>query len=275
MGGMKKSFLSKLLILLAIPVFMIGNLYLSQERLIFTSKPLPESHKYYFKDPFEESLISTKSGSKISLVRFKAQNPKGAVLYFHGKGENIQTFWWLVAKDFTDRGYDVYLFDYPGFGKSKGHLSEDNLLQDSLEIYDFVKKSYSEDQIIIYGRSLGTSFATFVASKNNPKLLILDSPYTSLIDASKAVKPFLPKWLISSVLKFHLPSIQWIENVHSKVVILHGKKDQLIPFSQGEALAVHAKQSHVDVEFVPLEKTDHYTTAYDLTYQQKLDELLK
>jgi pimeloyl-ACP methyl ester carboxylesterase len=100
-------------------------------------------------------------------------------------------------------------------------------------VYDQLALQYSEQHIIVYGRSLGSGFATKVASDNNPRYLILDAPYFSF---KKVIERFLPFLPVRLVLRFQLRTDQWIARVNCHTYILHGTKDWLIPISNSEQL---------------------------------------
>ncbi|MFZ9878151.1 MAG: alpha/beta hydrolase, partial [Chitinophagaceae bacterium] len=90
-----------------------------------------------------------------------------------------------------------------------------------------LEEKYPEDHLIIYGRSLGSGFATKLASDNNPRYLILDAPYFNF---KKVIERFLPVLPVRLVLRYHLRSDQWLPNVRCHTYIIHGTKDRLIPF---------------------------------------------
>jgi len=127
----------------------------------------------------------------------------------------------------------VVLVDYRGFGKSTGKRSEKEMLDDMQFVYDVLAKQYHEHHIIVYGRSLGSGFATKVASENKPRYLILDSPYYNF---QKVVERFLPILPVRYVLRYHLRTDKWILHVNCHTYIIHGTKDRLIPIKHSEAL---------------------------------------
>ena len=88
--------------------------------------------------------------------------------------------WGKFAVDFTRHDYDVIMVDYRGFGKSTGRRSQKAIKHDLQHIYNQIRERVEEKYIILYGRSMGSGFATKLASMNNPRMLILDAPYYSL-----------------------------------------------------------------------------------------------
>ena len=135
-----------------------GVFYFRQENMIFYPEALPPDFQYSFPARFDEVTISV-DGAVINALHFKTDTPKGAIVYFHGNAGNLSG-WGEVALDFTRLGYDVLIPDYRGYGKSTGKIySEKMLHRDAAVAYDYLKGRYQEDQIVIYGRSIGTGIA--------------------------------------------------------------------------------------------------------------------
>lgn len=211
---------------------MVIILYAVQERLIFKPEKLKADFHYKYDIPFKELFIDVEPGVRINGLHFYAGNPLGIVLYFHGNTRSIKG-WAKYAKDFYRYQYDVVLVDYRGFGKSTGKRGERAMFGDMQVVYDSLKADYAESSIIIYGRSLGSGFATKLASDNKPRYLILDAPFYSF---EKAVKRFLPFLPLKYVLRFQLQTNKWIKNVTCHIYIIHGTRDRLIPIRQSEQL---------------------------------------
>lgn len=154
------------------------------------------------------------------------------MLYFHGNTRSIKG-WAKYATDFYRYDYDVVLVDYRGFGKSTGKRDEQDMLKDMQFVYEKLAGQYAEAHLIVYGRSLGSGFATKVASDNHPRYLILDSPYYNF---TKVIQRFFPILPIRYVLRYHLRTDKWIMKVSCPVYIIHGTKDWLIPIKHSEDL---------------------------------------
>jgi uncharacterized protein len=204
---------------------LMALLYLVQDRVIFKPEKLPADFEYKYDAPFTELNFDTAPGVRINGLHFHVAQPKGLILYFHGNSRSIKG-WAKYAKDFYRYQYDVVLVDYRGFGKSTGKRSEADMLHDMQVVYNQLTESVPESQMIVYGRSIGSGFATKVASENKPRYLILDAPYFSFAKVVKRYLPFLPsRW----VLRYHLRTDQWIARVSCHTYIIHGTKDWLIP----------------------------------------------
>jgi pimeloyl-ACP methyl ester carboxylesterase len=206
--------------------------YFLQEKFIFKPEKLKQDFQFKYDVPFKELFFDVEPGVRINGLHFYRENPLGLILYFHGNTRSIKG-WARYAKDFYRYNYDVVLVDYRGFGKSTGKRSEKEMLDDMQFVYNALAKQYHEHQIIVYGRSLGSGFATKVASENKPRYLILDSPYYNF---QKVVERFLPILPVRYVLRYRLRTDKWIRHVNCHTYIIHGTKDRLIPIRHSEAL---------------------------------------
>ena len=120
-------------------------------------------------------------GGAIHALLLKTERPRGVVLYFHGNAGSLRT-WGDIAPEFTSRGYDILIPDYRGFGKSTGQLRDEAmLLQDGMAAYAHLARHYPEGRIVVYGRSIGTGIAAYIARTERPGMLMLESPYFDLI----------------------------------------------------------------------------------------------
>lgn len=219
-------------ILAALYFFITIMLYFFQEKLIFLPTKLPQEHAYEFSHEFEEFNLKTDDGAVLNALHFRTQSPKGLILYFHGNAGDLSR-WGNITGFFVEQNYDVVVMDYRTYGKSTGKLSEKALHADAQLFYDYAIKQYSEQEITLYGRSLGTGIATKLASKNNPVRLLLESPYYSLRDVAKGRFPFLPvEWL----LKYQFLSSDYIQNVDCQIAIFHGTADNVISYASGKRL---------------------------------------
>lgn len=206
--------------------------YFLQEKFIFKPEKLKADFQFKYDIPFREYFFDVEPGVRINGLHFYRKNPAGLILYFHGNSRSIKG-WAKYARDFYRFNYDVVLVDYRGFGKSTGKRSEKEMLDDMQFVYEELAKSYPEDHLIVYGRSIGSGFATKIASDNNPRFLILDAPYYSFLRVAERFLPILP---VRYVLRYHLRTDKWIQLVRCHTYIIHGTKDWLIPIRHSEAL---------------------------------------
>ncbi|NVK53886.1 MAG: alpha/beta fold hydrolase [Flavobacteriaceae bacterium] len=228
------SFMSYLLIVIGVILVISIVLYFFQERFLFHPEKLPKDFQFQYKNQqVKEYNLEIKKGVVINGLHFQVKNPKGIVYYLKGNSKSIKG-WGKFAVDFTLHGYDVIMIDYRGFGKSTGKMSQQSMKDDALLVYNKLKEIVLEENIIVYGRSLGTGLATKVASVNNPRMLVLACPYVSM---SKNVKRYLPFIPLGLVMRYQMPTYKWIKYVKCPIHIIHGTNDKVIRFTSSLRLS--------------------------------------
>lgn len=221
-------------IILGITLLLGLAIYFFQHKFFFHPEKLPADFQFAYDHlKAEEITVETEPGAKINYLHFIVDQPKGIVIYLKGNTKSIKG-WGKFAIDFTRLGYEVVMMDYRGFGKSTGKRTVEAMKRDSQYIYDLVKKQYSEDKIIVYGRSLGSGFAARLASQNHPRMLILTSPLYSLLRTIHRYLPFMPA---KPFLRYNLPTFQYLKNVQCPIYIIHGSDDRLVPLSTAADLS--------------------------------------
>ncbi|WP_339893908.1 alpha/beta hydrolase [uncultured Algibacter sp.] len=264
-----KQKLKKALVVLISLYLMVGSLlYFFQEKMLFLPTVLAQDYEYQFSYPFEELFFNTEDEAVINAVYFKAENPKGVILYFHGNAGDLSR-WGLVTEYFVEKQYDVLVIDYRTYGKSTGKLSEQALYHDAQYCYDYLKNRYSESDITIYGRSLGTGIATYIASKNRPKQLILETPYHSVLDVAQSRFPMFP---VKQLLKYKLPSYQYIKQVNCPITIFHGTADAVVPFASAEKL--YNLSIKEQTTFIAIENGNHGNLISFDAYKNQIKKIL-
>lgn len=213
-------------------IFLSLAVYFLQDLFIFKPERLRADFQFRYDIPFREVNFDVAPGVRINGLHFYRSHPNGLIIYFHGNTRSIKG-WAKYARDFYRYDYDVVLVDYRGFGKSTGKRSETEMLEDMQFVYSSLAADYSENHLIVYGRSLGSGFAAKVASDNHPRYLILDAPYYNF---RKVIERFLPILPVRFVLRYHLRTDKWIQKVKCPVYIIHGTKDWLIPIHHSEQL---------------------------------------
>lgn len=260
----------KTIALWAIGIYLVAGvvLYFVQEKLLFHPEVLPANYQYKFDIPFQEMLIPLNRKVKLSAVLFNAEKPRGMVLYFHGNTANITRYAKYVP-DFTRNGYDVLMMDYREFGKSTGRLTEEALYEDALLMYRVARTRFAPHQIVIYGKSLGTGVATQLASVRDCRRLILETPYFSIDDVAAEAAPIYP---YSLMLKFRLPTNEYLPKVSAPVVIFHGTEDETVPYASGEKLKAYFKPG--DTLFT-IKDGEHNNLSDYPFFHRKLDSILR
>jgi uncharacterized protein len=266
----KKKWIRIFKIFLLIYVLIGFGLYILQDRILFHPVSLKKNHNYDFKENHKEINIPLTDESNLNIVQFLSTDTvtRGVVLYFHGNKKNI-AWYEQYPPYFTKHGYEVWMIDYPGYGKSTGKLSEEILYAWALKMYKFSRSRFSTDSIIIYGKSMGTGIASQLASVRDCKRLIMETPYYSIRSLFSKYTPMYP---VSMMLKYELPTYRFLEKVTAPVSFFHGTNDWIIPYSN--AVRLKEKLKPID-EFVTIKGGSH-NNLYDYSLMTgKLDSLLK
>jgi uncharacterized protein len=221
-----------------------------------------------FPIPHKEINIPYDDTSNVNIIQFTTTTAaKGVVLYFHGNRKNIA--WYAkYAPNFTKNGYEVWMIDYPGYGKSTGPLTEQRLYAYAEQLYKLAVTRFAKDSIILYGKSMGTGIAAWLASRKNCKELILETPYYSITSLSAHYFPIYP---VSRMIHYKIPSYEYLQQVIVPVTIFHGTADGVIPYSNAEKLKPFLKPAD---KFITIAGGSHNDLNDYPLFHQKLDSLL-
>ncbi|MEL6866406.1 MAG: alpha/beta fold hydrolase [Bacteroidota bacterium] len=254
-------------ILLSLYVLINGMVYVFQQYFIFQPDRLEATYSFDFEAPFEEYFLDTGDGERINALLFKTRLPKkGILLYFHGNSDNLQR-WGQYQSDFSQRGYDVFMIDYRAYGKSTGQLGETKMYQDALLVYEWARSTHEPEEIVIYGRSLGTAVASNLASRVAARMLVLETPFDNMHQLLKTRFPFL---LLPEV-RYRFPNDRHLAEVHMPVYIFQGTQDRIVPYQVAERLKPILKSED---RFITISGGAHRNLSQFQDYQQHLDRVL-
>jgi len=266
------------ILLIVLYVGLCTIFYFTQENYFFHSTKLAEDYKFDIKEDFEEINFKTEDDITLNSLLFKADNSKGLVIYFHGTGSDISHFV-SFAEIYTKLGYDYFMLDYRGYGKSEGSfIKENQVYEDNQMVYDQLKKSYSEENIIIIGYSMGTVMASQLASANSPKMLILQAPFYNWNDAveqsmNRGESFNLGKIFPLSLLnKYGFNNYEFIKNCKMPVTIFHGTADEVVNHSSSLKLKEYFKSED---RLIIDEGENHETIVSSDLYKNELKNILR
>ena len=269
--GMFKRIIFKWVKVILILYVVIGiGLYFLQNAFLFHPTSLKRGYQFHFTVPFKELEMTVGEKDTISVVKFFPHSgaKRGVVVYFHGNMDNIERYA-KYADNFTSQGYEVWMEDYPGFGKSVGDRSEKGLYAQALALEQKVSASWDKDSIILYGKSFGTGIAAYVASVAGCKRLILETPYYSIPALFACYAPVYP---VSELTDYKIPTFEYVGKVGAPVTIFHGTDDWVVPYHCAAKLKACLKTGD---EFITIEKGTHHNLNDFLLFHHKLDSLLK
>lgn len=214
----------------------VAYVWSHQEKLLFAPQVLAQDADLHQADTKEEWVDVP--GARLHALHMRQpdvdhrRHTKGLVFYLHGNAGNVST--WFTNADFWRRsGFDLFMLDYRGYGKSSGHLeNQTQLLDDVMRAWRQVAPEYVGLKHVIFGRSLGTGLATYLATQVKADMLVLVSPYQSIQAMATSRYPWVP----GAVLRYPLHTDQWLPQVDTQVLIFHGEQDTLIPIEHAEHL---------------------------------------
>ena len=223
------------LVSLVVLVYFLATLglYIFQRSLLYH----PTENNYYG-DKLSVNIKEVKiaTDDNIDLLAWyhnKDINKFKTILYLHGNAGSLENRIHKI-NHFEDMNINFLLLSWRGFSGNKGEPTEQGLYQDARSAVKWlIKQGVFEENIIIYGESLGTGVTTEIAQNKNFAGIILESPFTSMVAAGKSKYPIFP---IRLLLKDRYESDKKIKNIKSPVLIMHGEQDNIVPFWMGEKM---------------------------------------
>lgn len=183
---------------------------------------------------YEDIYFENKNGVALNGWLFLANNAKATLLLFHGNAENVGDRLDYI-RILHDLSINIFVFDYQGYGRSKGSPSESGTYDDALAAYNYLKARKDIDPrfISFFGRSLGGAIAIDLATRVNCHRLIIEGAFSSIKDMAKDMFSFIPLYLVVSN---KYDNASKISKINIPKLIIHGTLDETVPFSQGKKL---------------------------------------
>ena len=248
--------LSTVVIIISCYLVVVVFVFFNQRNLLY--HPFENN---YNKDEanfsYDEVFIPTSNGRYVKGWFHKKDLKKNKTLvFFHGNAGNLENriYKLNLIKDFE---INFLIVAYRGFSGNKGEPTETGLYEDARSTLDWiVKQGVSEDKIILYGESLGTGVSTEVAQNKKFAGIILESPFTSMVDAGKFYYFYLP---VSLLLKDRYETIKKLKNIRIPMLVMHGKRDKIVPFHMGKKVFEEAN----DPKYSYFPKEDDHMMDYN------------
>ena len=242
--------------------------YFFQEKFLFLpGKKLDKNFTYQFPHKFTEVNIHSEDGTALNGLHFKLDNPKGIVLFFHGNKGNL-TRWGSIVPYLLEYNYEVFVIDYRGYGKSTATFNQGMMYEDANVAYRYVKSKFPEEKIVVYGRSLGSTFAASVGSIFDPKHVVLEAPFYNMKKATQFYFFLSPTFL----LKYTFRTDLMVPYISSPVTFFHGDADRTTSFEGSKELFQLLKTEQK--EFIPIPEGTHHNVKDFEIYQQKMKQIL-
>jgi hypothetical protein len=195
-----------------------------------TLEAMPEGMGLQYRDAY----FAAEDGETLHGWYFPNRNEGPVILFCHGNAGNISHRLDHVSR-LLAKGLRVFIFDYRGYGKSRGSPSEKGIYLDGVAAYDYLlqREDIPADVIVPYGHSLGGAVAIEIALARKVKALILESAFTSLREMAGSMVLFR---LFSAFLPSHYDNLEKLPRARVPVLVMHGEADELVPFSMGDKL---------------------------------------
>jgi fermentation-respiration switch protein FrsA (DUF1100 family) len=228
-------------VLILIYIAYCGMLFILQRQVLFPRYMIENIPQEKVPAPGIEPVFLHTGSGKVEAwymppVSAQSDKPSAAVIFAHGNGELID-FWPEELRNFTKLGMSVLLVEYPGYGRSEGSPSQKSITDAFVSAYDFIsaKKEVNPSRIVLLGRSVGGGAVCALAKKRPSAALILMSTFTS-------VRSFAPKYFVPGFLmRDPFDNLEAVGAYSGPVLIIHGKQDEIIPFSHGITLSEAAR----------------------------------
>lgn len=265
--------LPRLLVAASLYAALLLAVYLGQEKLLYLpdqpSREIVATPREIGLD-YETVWIVTADGVKLNGWYVEARRPRATLLFFHGNAGNI-SHRLDSLRIFNELGLTVLIIDYRGYGLSEGKPSEAGTQLDALAAWRYLteKRGVAPRNIVLFGRSLGAALAAWLAAEKQPGAVILESAFTSVPDLAADLYWWLPARRLA---RLHHATRDYLARVHSPVLVVHSREDEIIPYRHGLAVYAAAGQPKA---FLPLR--GGHNDGFLLTgngYVRGLDEFL-
>jgi hypothetical protein len=183
--------------------------------------------------PHEDVALVAEDGVRLHAWFLPVQEARFSLLICHGNGGNVSQRLDRVLLMRSHIAADTLLFDYRGYGASQGSPDEQGTYRDARAAYRWLAARRGPERVVLFGESLGAAVALQLATEVEARALVLEAPFTSIPDMARAVYPFLPLW---PFVRTRYDNLAKIGALRLPLLILHGERDEVVPFAQGRRL---------------------------------------
>jgi len=223
-----------LLVFICVYLALLALLYLQQRSLLFPREPARAPIDSTGIPGAEEVTLTAADGERLVTWVVPPRAGKPVVLYFHGNGGNLGQPGRIGRfRSLTEDGTGLFALSYRGYGGSTGSPTEEGLHLDARALYGAAAERFGASQLVAYGESLGTGVALKLAAEVPLAAVVLEAPYLSTAAVAQRAYPYVPVRLL---MLDQFRSDEVIGRVRVPLLVLHGERDGVVPFAQGDAL---------------------------------------
>jgi fermentation-respiration switch protein FrsA (DUF1100 family) len=243
------------LVLASVYAFVAVAAFIAQRKLMYFPDRTRVSPASFALAGVEERVLKTPDGA--ILIAWFGPAPPGrpTLLYFHGNAGNLANRSERVRR-YVARGLGVFMLSYRGYSGSTGRPSERANVADAKLAYEaLIAEGVAADDIILYGESLGSGVAVQLAAEKPVGGIILDAPYTSIVDVAADAYPFFP---VRPFLFDRYETLRYLPKIDAPLLVIHGEEDEVIPVAMGRAVYAAANGPKEIVTFPGAGHSDHH-----------------
>ena len=217
--------------------------------------------------PFQDHFFTSADGVRLHGWFIPHRDARATLVWFHGNAGNISHRVENIKLLHDRVKINIFIFDYRGYGRSAGSISEEGAYRDGAAALDFVRQQLAVEakSLIIFGRSLGAAVAVEMALQFACRGLILETPFTSIRDMAKTVFPVLP---IGLFLQTRFDVLEKIAQVKVPLLVLHGDRDDLVPYEHGQRVFAAARAPKEFYTIIGAKHNDTYLVGGEAYFER-------
>ena len=219
---------------------------------------------------YEDVTLTTEDGTELHAWFIPAEPSRGVVLFLQGNSVNL-SYRLEYLRVMDELGFSTLILDYRGYGKSKGEPDEEGTYQDAMAGWRYLTETRDipPEEIVVYGQSLGASVASWLTAQETPGAVILESPFTSVMDVASQEFPFLP---VRTLFKYEYDTLGHASQIQAPVLVIHREDDPTISFEHAEEIYAAVRSPK---ELLPLRGTkDETLVLKNRDYVDGMDRFL-
>ena len=262
-------FFTKFIILtVSIYLVLLIFLYFYQGKLLYHPTVNSDTEIDNLIPKIEKVNITTSDNLNLLGWFHKKDISKNTILFLHGNAGSLENRIYKL-NHFENFDLNFLIIAWRGFSGNSGKPNEKGLYDDAKSAVNWLKsKGIKEENIILYGESLGSAVAIEIAQNKKFAGIVLESPFTSMVEMGKKHYPIFP---VSLLLKDKYESINKIKNIHIPVLVMHGKKDSIVPFEMGKKIYTSANSP----KFYYFSEYDDHMIDYNKLLIEKLKSFIE